>query len=57
METLKTLKLIEVGTSTGAVIPNDMLSRLKVERGDNLFAIETPEGYLLTRTIQQLRNN
>ncbi|HLW53944.1 MAG TPA: AbrB/MazE/SpoVT family DNA-binding domain-containing protein [Candidatus Angelobacter sp.] len=42
------LKLTAVGTSTGLVIPKDMLKRLKVERGDSLFAIETPSGYLLT---------
>jgi len=42
------LKLTTVGTSTGVVIPKDMLSRLKVGKGDCLFAIETPSGYLLT---------
>jgi hypothetical protein len=25
-----------------------MLNRLKVEKGDQLFAVETPSGYLLT---------
>jgi putative addiction module antidote len=45
---LATLKLTAVGTSTGLVIPKEMLKRLKVERGDTLFAIETPNGYLLT---------
>jgi len=42
------LKLTTVGTSTGAVIPKEMLTRLKVGKGDTLYAIETPEGYLLT---------
>jgi putative addiction module antidote len=45
---MQTLKLTRIGTSVGAVIPKEMLTRLKVERGDSLFAIETPEGYLLT---------
>jgi putative addiction module antidote len=45
---MATLKLKAVGTSTGVVIPKEMLHRLKVERGDSLFVIETPEGYLLT---------
>jgi len=45
---LATLKLTAVGTSTGVVIPKEMLKRLKVSRGDTLFAIETPTGYLLT---------
>jgi putative addiction module antidote len=42
------LKLKAVGTSTGVVIPKEMLNRLKVKQGDALFAVETPEGYLLT---------
>ena len=45
---MPTLKLTKIGTSTGIVVPKDMLTRLKVGRGDSLFAIETPEGYLLT---------
>jgi putative addiction module antidote len=43
-----TLKLTSVGTSTGTVIPKEMLARLKVGKGDQLFAVETPSGYLLT---------
>ena len=42
------LKLTAVGTSTGIVIPKEMLSRLKVAKGDTLFATETPSGYLIT---------
>ena len=42
------IKLTAVGTSTGAIIPKDMLNRLKVKKGDAIFAIETPSGYLLT---------
>ncbi len=45
---MNALRLTSVGTSTGAVIPKEMLSRLKVTKGDTLFAVETPEGYLLT---------
>jgi putative addiction module antidote len=45
---MQTLKLTKIGTSTGAVIPKEMLVRLKVKKGDVLYAIETPEGYLLT---------
>ncbi len=42
------LKLTSIGTSTGAIIPKEMLARLKVGKGDTLYAIETAEGYLLT---------
>lgn len=45
---MSTLKLTKIGTSTGLIIPKEMLARLKVEKGDTLYAIETKEGYLLT---------
>jgi putative addiction module antidote len=45
---MATLKLTAVGTSTGVVIPKEMLTRMRVERGDTLHVVETPEGYLLT---------
>ena len=51
------LKLRAVGTSTGVVLPKETLHRLNVKRGDTLFAVETPDGYLLTRTTPSLRNN
>jgi putative addiction module antidote len=42
------LKLRAVGTSTGLVLPKEMLTRMKVRKDDQLFAVETPDGYLLT---------
>jgi putative addiction module antidote len=42
------LKLRSVGTSTGIIVPKEMLHRLKVQQDDVLFATETPQGYLLT---------
>jgi putative addiction module antidote len=42
------LKLTAVGTSTGLVIPKEMLTRMKVGRGDFLHVSETAEGYLIT---------
>jgi putative addiction module antidote len=42
------LKLRAIGTSAGIVLAKESLKRLKVKRGDSLFAVETPEGYLLT---------
>jgi putative addiction module antidote len=45
---MATLKLTAVGTSTGVVIPKEMLNRMKVVRGDTLHVVETPDGYLLT---------
>lgn len=45
---MPSLKLTKIGTSTGTILPKEMLARMKVEKGDTLFAIETKEGYLIT---------
>jgi len=42
------LKLRAVGTSTGVLLSKEMLTRLKVKQDDSLFAVEMPEGYLIT---------
>ncbi len=44
---MDTLKLTAVGTSRGLVIPKEMLTHMRVQRGDSLHVVETPEGYLL----------
>ena len=41
------LKLRAIGTSTGVVLPKEILTRLKVKKHDSLLAVETPAGYLL----------
>lgn len=42
------LKLRAVGTSTGVVLPKEMLARLRAGQGETLHAIEAPGGYVLT---------
>lgn len=42
------LKLRAVGTSTGLVLPKEILHRLNVKKDDSLFAIEAPGGFFLT---------
>lgn len=42
------LKVTTVGTSAGVVLPKEVLSKLKIEKGDTLFLTESPEGYRLT---------
>ena len=48
MAMTKTLKVTTVGNSAGVVLPKEMLERLRVEKGDSLYAIETPNGIELT---------
>ncbi len=42
------LKVTTVGSSAGVVLPKEVLSRLKVSKGDTLFLMESPEGYRIT---------
>lgn len=42
------LKITTVGNSVGIVLPREILERLRVQKGDTLFAVETPNGIELT---------
>ena len=41
-------KVISVGNSAGIIVPKEMLSRLKVEKGDTVYLSETPNGLQVT---------
>jgi putative addiction module antidote len=43
-----TLKLITVGSSTGVVLPKELLEKIRVGKGDLLRVVETPNGIELT---------
>lgn len=43
------LKITTVGNSAGVILPKELLARLHLEKGDELFALETPDGIRLTR--------
>ncbi len=38
------LKVTTIGNSVGIVLPKEILARLRVEKGDSLYATETPDG-------------
>ncbi len=42
------LKLTQVGSSTGLVLPKEVLTRLKVVKGDALYLTESPDGFRIT---------
>lgn len=42
------LKVTTVGNSTGVVLPKDLLTKLRVGKGDSLYATELPDGVKLT---------
>ena len=43
-----TVKLTTVGNSTGIVLPKELLEKLRVQKGDVLHVLETPNGIELT---------
>ena len=49
------LKLTAIGTLTGVILPEALLQCMEVEAGDQLFAIETPNGILLTPHNPEIR--
>ncbi|HXG27524.1 MAG TPA: AbrB/MazE/SpoVT family DNA-binding domain-containing protein [Nevskiales bacterium] len=42
------LKITTVGNSAGVILPKELLARLRVAKGDTLYAIETPDGIKLS---------
>jgi putative addiction module antidote len=42
------LKITAVGNSAGVILPRELLARLRVAKGDALYATELPDGIKLT---------
>lgn len=42
------LKITTVGNSAGVILPKDLLARLRLDKGDELYAVETPDGLRIT---------
>src|SRR6188508_850774 len=42
------LKVTAIGNSAGVILPKELLTRLRVDKGDELFVVETPHGITLT---------
>jgi putative addiction module antidote len=41
-------KVTAIGNSVGVTLPKEVLSKLRVGKGDELFFTETPDGILIT---------
>ena len=42
------LKITTIGNSSGVILPRELLARLRLKKGDALYAVETPDGLRLT---------
>ena len=45
---MHTLKLTQIGNSVGVVFPRELLAQLKLEKGDEVYITETPDGLRIT---------
>ena len=42
------IKITAIGNSAGVILPKELLARLRLDKGDALYALETPDGIRLT---------
>lgn len=42
------VKVTTVGNSMGILLPKEVLGKMKANKGDFLYLVESPEGYTLT---------
>jgi putative addiction module antidote len=45
---MQALKLTQIGNSLGVILPKEILAQMKVQKGDQLFFTEAPDGYRIT---------
>lgn len=45
---MHTLKLIQIGNSVGAIFPKEVLTRLSLAKGDEMYLTESPDGLRIT---------
>lgn len=45
---IKRITMRRIGGSIGATLPKEMMDRLRVRPGDEMFVVETEDGLLLT---------
>ena len=45
---MHTLKLTQIGNSVGAIFPKELLAQMRLEKGDEFYVSETPDGLRIT---------
>jgi putative addiction module antidote len=45
---MHTLKLTQIGNSVGVILPKEVLVKLQVEKGDEVYLTDSPDGVRLT---------
>lgn len=42
------LKLTQIGNSVGVILPKELLAKMRLEKGDEFYVTETPDGLRMT---------
>lgn len=50
---MQALKIRRIGNSLGLVLPKEVLARLRLDEGDQVYITEAPDGYRLTPMNQE----
>lgn len=45
---MTTLKVTQIGNSLGVILPKELLGKFKLDKGDDLFVTETPDGFTIS---------
>lgn len=45
---MSTLRITAIGNSAGVILPREILTKLRVDKGDTLYVTETPNGIEIT---------
>lgn len=45
---MQTLKLTQIGNSVGLILPKEVLTRLRLEKGDTVFLTDAPGAVTIT---------
>ena len=45
---MHTLKLTQIGNSVGVILPKEVLAKLDVAKGDEVYLTESPDGLRIT---------
>ena len=45
---MHTLKLTQIGNSVGAIFPKELLAQMRLEKGDEFYVTQAPDGLRIT---------
>lgn len=47
---MTTLKITKIGNSLGVILPKEILARMHLQKGDEVFVVESPDGITIRQS-------